>query len=403
LTPRSQVRFTQQQPTSARGGPALGRHDPSHAIRVLLVEHGANRGGLAAARALAGAGWGVDVLGSGAGLTRRSRSVRSFTPVDWPGCGPEGLAAAVRDTAARRGSDLVLPVDETQLLALSEHRASLGALLPYPEHDVVLRCTDRYEQALAAEAAGLAPPRTVLATEGPPAETVVVKARTPRLHAAGAGWGRFETRIGPAAQARSWVAEIEAAGGEAVLQEPVEGRLVSMSVLLDSDGRLLAQVQQRAERIWPPGAGTSARARTVHIDPHLGERVLAFLGGVGWHGLAQLQFLAGDDGRPRLIDLNPRFYGSLALAIGAGADLPSLWAAAALGSPPASPVIARAGMRYQWLGGDLRRAVRERRGGLARDVGATLRWGSGAIRPVWSAGDPGPGLDAALRLLRSRV
>src|SRR5262249_14703881 len=151
------------------------------------------------------------------------------------------------------------------------------------------------------------------------------------------------------------------------LQEVVHGRLMAISTLMDRDGSVIAQEQQRSERIWPPDAGVSARARTVPLDEELARRVAAMLRSIGWYGLAQVQFVVGDDGVPRMIDLNPRFYGSLALAISSGTDFPALWAAMATGRP-LPPVVSRTGVRYHWLGGDLRRALRERRGGLLRDV-----------------------------------
>jgi hypothetical protein len=94
------------------------------------------------------------------------------------------------------------------------------------------------------------------------------------------------------------------------------------------------------------------------------------LDALDWHGLAELQFIVEDE-IPRLIDLNGRFYGSLSLAVAAGANLPAIWAGLAIDDVPATPVRARPGVRYQWGSADLRRAVRERRGGLVRDLAGT--------------------------------
>jgi hypothetical protein len=80
-----------------------------------------------------------------------------------------------------------------------------------------------------------------------------------------------------------------------------------------------------------------------------------------------------------------------------------MWAALATGRPvpPARP--ARAGLRYHWLGGDLRRAARERRGGLIGDVGQSIRWGLPAVHPIWSAGDPLPALVCGATFARGRA
>ncbi len=375
-------------------------------MRALIVEHGFNRGGLAAARALDRAGWTVDVVSSDASLTNGSRSARRRERIRYPEGGPEALLEGVRTVVREAGTAIVFPVDETQLLVLSRHREELGALLPYPDHDTVARATDRLEQALLAETAGLAPPLTTPARsadlsgrDGP----VVVKARTPALALTSDGWSRFETQVGSAQEAASWVDEIEDTGTEAVVQTVLQGDLASMTVLTGSEGELIAEVQQTAGRIWPPGAGTSSRASTVAIDPELSRRVVAFLEALGWRGFAQLQFIVDADGVPHLIDFNPRFYGSLSLAIGAGVNFPVLWADSALGRPAAVAGAARVGVRYHWLGGDVRRAVRERRGGLVRDVGGSLAWGLSAVHPVWSVRDPSPALRSGITFVRHRL
>jgi hypothetical protein len=135
------------------------------------------------------------------------------------------------------------------------------------------------------------------------------------------------------------------------------------------------------------------------VDPRLREGVAALLERLGWFGLAQVQFLAPPGGEPRLIDLNGRFYGSLALAVGAGVNLPAIWAAAAQDRPPPPAPAQLPTVRYQWLEGDLRRAFAERRGGLLTDVAGTLRYAVGAQHSVASLRDPGPALRLAAGFL----
>jgi hypothetical protein len=129
----------------------------------------------------------------------------------------------------------------------------------------------------------------------------------------------------------------------------------------------------------------------------------ALLGALGWTGLSQLQFLRGADGRPRVIDFNGRFYGSLALALVAGVNLPALAAALATGRSTAGlGGDAVPGVRYQWLEGDLR-AAREHSRAPWRDAAGCLRYALGAGHSVWRASDPRPAGDVALRLLVQRL
>ena len=65
-----------------------------------------------------------------------------------------------------------------------------------------------------------------------------------------------------------------------------------------------------------------------------------------------------------MIDFNPRLYGSMALAIAAGTDLPVLWVDSMLGRP-CSVEIARPGHRYRLEEAELQNAmVRVGRGDL---------------------------------------
>jgi predicted ATP-grasp superfamily ATP-dependent carboligase len=248
----------------------------------------------------------------------------------------------------------------------------------------------------------MATPETVEVTEWEPeqwATPVVVKAR---LHAPRPRMGgpvRFEAVIAlDRSVAATRVAEIRGAGGAPLLQELLPGRLMAFTAVTSPDARVVAQVQQVAEGTWPPGRGASVRARTVEADAELGGRVASLLGELRWFGIAELQFMLPDDGEPKLIDLNGRFYGSLALSIAAGLNLPTIWAC--LATDRSLPPHRRAvpGVRYQWMEGDLRRAAVERRGGMLWDLLGCVRYARGAVHGIWSPGDPRP----ALRSLRRR-
>ena len=164
---------------------------------------------------------------------------------------------------------------------------------------------------------------------------------------------------------------------------------------------MLARVQQVAERTWPQGLGCSVRARTVAVDEEVARKVGALLQELGWQGLSELQFLVPDGGEPQLIDFNGRFYGSMSLAIGAGVNLPDVWARSVTGRDTPEPRDAAPGVRYQWLEGDLRAAREDSRGPL-RDLFDCLRYAAGARHSVSSLRDPGPFVYAFRALLAER-
>ena len=94
--------------------------------------------------------------------------------------------------------------------------------------------------------------------------------------------------------------------------------------LLAREGRILSMVQQ--VRLHEPldGGGGSYRI-TTPMDPKLADYAEAFVSESGWDGVAMIEF-KGDPGRAdwKLMEVNGRFWGSLALTIRADLNFP-LW------------------------------------------------------------------------------
>jgi predicted ATP-grasp superfamily ATP-dependent carboligase len=368
--------------------------------RVLLIEDGESRIALAAARALAATGWTVGVGAPCRSHASTSRASSAWHRIPPPGRGLEPFATAVQAAVTGGGYEVVYGVGDAEVLALSAVRHRIGAVFPYADDDTVRRVLDKWQLMAAAAVVGLRTPRTVR-----PTPDVVAALRGPavvknRLNGEpGSGPPKLEVAlVSGQADAVTRIEQLRAKGGEPLLQEVVYGRLMALTVLRAPNGELVAVVQQRAGTIWPPQAGISARARTVAVDPGLERQAAELLALLGWVGVAQLQLLETPDEPPALIDLNGRFYGSLALAVAAGVNLPDLWTRLALGLPVPARTEARAGVEYQWLEGDLRRAFAERRGGLAHDLLDCLGQACTAQHSLWQLRDPAPAARQAARL-----
>lgn len=382
----------------------------SAGLRALIVSTSRARGSLVASRSLADAGWIVGVgTPDGDGLAARSRSTTHAHVVPRPRGDHADFVAAVRRAERDVSYDVVFGGGDDWMAALALHAERFDATVAHPDYDVVVRGLDKYELADAATSVGLATPTTVPATpasieawSGP----VIVKCRSHwasdlhhpfRVEAA-----RYDS-IGDDALAR--IRSIEQRGLAPMLQRPIDGQLGALVGLFDGR-RLHGRVQQRALRVWPTPTGVSSRAVTVPIDEHLVERAEALLGELGWTGLVELQFIHDDADVPHLIDLNARFYGSMALATHLAGNLPDAWGRRVL--DPEAPVDLRdapPSRRYLWFAGDVRRASTERNGGLLRDLWSTLRWAcSRRLTWVWRPWDLGPSMRLVVaRLRRSPV
>lgn len=362
-------------------------------LRALVLSTERSRGALSAVRSLRQSGWVVGVGTPRArGMLSSSRASSAAHLVPKPRGDARGFVSAVNRAIAVGGYDIVFGGADDWMAALSAYGGEIDAPVAHPDFSVVSTAMDKLELTGLARSVGLAAPETRLADaatmrtwRGP----VVVKCRshwTPgRMedHRIEAKVFRDVVEAGPRVQF------IRAAGEEPLLQEPVRGQLGAI-IGVFHDGRLDARVQQVTAGLWPTPSGVSTRARTVPIDEPLVRLCERLLDGLGWRGLVELQFLTGADGVPRLIDLNGRFFGSMALTNVARPGVADMWGRLVLGEsfdplPDAAP-----GHRYSWAAGDLRRAAVERRGGLVSDVTTTLLWAASATDSVWSVRDPWP-------------
>lgn len=361
-----------------------------------MVTNGRARGVLAAVRSLSLAGWVVGVgTPNGVGMVTSSRSCTQRHAVPRPRGDGAAFVSGVQRAVAAGQYDLVFGGGDDWMAALSTYREAIPARVAHPAPGVVTASLDKVGLVHRAREVGLAAPRTQVASDtalagwpGP----VVVKCRSHwspgqvHLH-------RVEARRYPdAATATGRVQALMAEGFEPVLQERIDGHLGAL-IGLFHQGRLRSRVQQETSGLWPTPSGVSCRARTVPVDEGLAARAERLLADLGWSGLVELQFLRDRDGVQHLIDLNGRFYGSMALANAAGTNLADAWARQALGLPLPGLDDARPGVRFLWTAGDLRRAYAERRGGLLADVASTLRWLPSATTSVWDPGDVRPTLD----------
>lgn len=370
-------------------------------MRALLVDQARDRATLVAVRSLSAAGFRVGTGAAQPSFASLSRYARRHHPVRECAEDEDGFVADVAAAVREEGYDIVFCSYETGLMALSRRREEIApAVWPYPPYEVVRRTFDKLDLFHAVRAAGLNAPHTEPATEAALAQwsgPVVVKARNHVPQ-------RFDTALFESpSEARELVAQTIAEGGEPLLQTPLTGRMGAVVVVAGRDGRMLSEIHQEAVHTWPPGAGDTVLGRVVAADPELSRGIADLVRELGWFGLAQIELFRAADGTVAITDFNGRFYGSMALAVAAGANVPALWAREALGLDTGPPVTAREGARFQWLNRDLA-------AGHARGPRALL--GAIAVAPfaahsMWDPRDPLPAarylVPEGMRRLRARA
>jgi predicted ATP-grasp superfamily ATP-dependent carboligase len=342
---------------------------------------------------LAAAGVPAHVLALGAwSPTRFSRRRASFHARE--SAGEEDHLEAIRRAVARSGADVVLAVKEETVQLLAAHPGALpetvraGLVPPVEAFDLVV---DKGRLAAFLAERGIPHPATLPCSGDDAFEEAVADLVFPLLlkPVRGGDSGnirRFETRAALRAFFRTKVYP----RGTFIVQHFVPGFDIDCSVLC-REGEVLAHTIQKGliprRRPFAPAAGI------VFVEH---EGVLAvvrrLMRALQWSGVAHVDLRCDPEGRVWVIEVNPRYWGSLLGSLAAGVNFPLLACRSALGRPFAPP--AYRPVRYVTAGAALRTW---RRPGRLRPA---LAWAETEWRFILA--DPLPeAVRSARRMLRS--
>jgi predicted ATP-grasp superfamily ATP-dependent carboligase len=361
----------------------------------VLVTDAEQRCALAACRALVAAGYEVAAASSRRpAVAQWSHSCSRRIAVPNPRRDPAGFAERLRSELERAHYDVVLPGADASLLALSAHRARLEPLvrLGLPAHDVIEACLDKELLDRRAHEADFGQPITIRCLDAEKARAVAAEIGYPvilkplRSYSALHGAERKPVVVatgGALAAAAEWL------GPPFLVQAFLADAAIISCAAVAIDGELFGFVTSRYARVWPPTRGSVASSETFAPPAALRARVERLVAALGWNGVFELELLECRNGPPAVIDFNTRVYGSLALAVHAGANLPAIWCRY-LVSRELIDAEAAVGLHYRWEDGELLSLLRA----VTRLDLRTARTILGDRRDVvwahYEAGDVGP-------------
>lgn len=409
-----------------RASRVSARRDRPGARRVVLVTDGDERAALAATRSLGRAGYRVVVVASGprslAGASRHA-TVRRQAPSALNAA--DAFAAAVMQIVARDGVEVILPVSEAAHLALlGERERLLPAVIPAGSLECFRQLCDKKLVLQTAASVGLSVPGQVVV--GSREEALGLDSRGMRfpmvlkpgrsVAASAGGMSKHSVRHArDEAEFRVVVAALPEAAYPLLIQQRIVGDGIGVFLLV-WDGVERAVFAHRRLREKPPAGGVSVFRESTTLPPSLHARSRALLDAFRWQGVAMVEFkVDASTGEPYLMEINPRLWGSVQLAIDAGVDFPQLLVDAALGAPATAPPSWRPDVRLRWWWGDVDHLLarfRHSADALALPPGAAGRWqtlrdvastfGPGVREEVARLDDPLPFLLETTRWIRGR-
>lgn len=377
---------------------------------------------LAVARSLGRRGIEVHVVASSSsapGLA--SRYIARVHSLPSYAADPTAWLHALQNLVAEYKFRLVLPCSDCALLMLNHHAESLSReTLALPNPQALARFTDKVETRALAQGLNVpvaegeltgrkTDPAELAARLGLP---LVLKPRTSYL-----------LRSSETKRSARIVRDLDELK-QALMAAPVEGWLaeaffhgegVGLSVLADRGQIKLAWQHQRRKAFSETGASTVRSG--APLDPRLLSQVRSLAEAVELSGIAMFEFRCNAaSGEHILLEVNPRFWGSLPLAVAAGVDFPSFLWDMKVGNAERSPPKGRIGVTKRNMTGEFDRLSDEidqsasagrKLLSVAATIGLCATLASRARFDTWAADDPAPFFaerrQLARRLLRGFV
>ena len=255
--------------------------------------------------------------------------------------------------------DCLFPMEEETLLLLANYHSEISpyTYLLSPGLKKIEFVRDKRNLMEFAEAHGIPTPKTIqispslsppsLMAEGRVGEIPIPAVIKPRISSGSFGiiYVKKKEDLIPSYQS------VHERYPFPLIQEwiPDGGGTFGFSALFDEASNIKAAFVHKKLRMYPVQGGPSTLREGVE-HPQIMKLGLSLLKSLNWVGVGMVEFKVDPrDGIPKLMEINPRFWGSLQLAIVSGVDFPYLILRMARGESFEPILRYNVGKRCRWL------------------------------------------------------
>jgi protein-tyrosine-phosphatase/predicted ATP-grasp superfamily ATP-dependent carboligase len=315
------------EPQKQSSVPGVQRNVPmagtSAARRKVLVLDADSAAGLETVQSLGRDGCIVDALSLRPEQSRhRSRFIRRQIELS---ASEDGGVRQLINLFSAENYDLIVPSTEVAIRALlspeiPEELYQRAVLASRASVQTALNKQAVWE--LARRVGVLAPASEIVSSSSPPPEAFPVVLK-PVFSKEITGGVVREFSVTVARNLAQWRTALEStySGLPVQQQRYMAGRGVGVELLFEHGTPRWAFVHERVHEFPLTGGGSSYRV-SLELNDSLVQSATALLSALQWHGVAMVEFKVTPSGEAYLMEINPRLWGSLALAIDCGVNFP---------------------------------------------------------------------------------
>jgi glycosyltransferase involved in cell wall biosynthesis/predicted ATP-grasp superfamily ATP-dependent carboligase len=273
----------------------------------------------------------------------------------------DAFAAAVVDFVREFPTRVVLPTGDATIASVARARdqlAALGCTLALAPDSALAIASDKDLTLKIADELGIAMPTTIGIGSVADLPAAIAALGFPFVLKPTISWtGKSADRLTPIdvlteAEAAEVTESFLAAGSGVLAQQFASGRREGVTLVVVG-GEVLASCGHIAHRTTPPLGGNSVIRESIQATPDLLDASVRLAKAIGLEGPCEVEFRRDAEGRPLLMEINPRLAGTLENALRSGVDVPLMtwrWAAGEQVRPVHGH---RLGVRTRSLAGDL--------------------------------------------------
>lgn len=249
------------------------------------------------------------------------------SPVDFP----EEFLSEILQYIKKNKIDVLMPVNSTETLLISKYKDMFlpYTKIPFEDYSKMIKLHDKGEFAKIAEELNIPIPKTYIINDFNSIERyarlftypVVIKLKN----------STSSVGISYAFSQEDFISKYKATINKfkleplfyPLIQEYIPGTGYGVSLLMNH-GDLRAIFSHKRLREYPISGGPSTLRESVR-HPEMESIAIKLMKHFNWHGLAMVEFKLDErNNKPYVLEVNPRFWGSINQAIASGVDFPYL-------------------------------------------------------------------------------
>ncbi len=322
----------------------------------VMVLDAENRSSLAVIRSIGRAGIAVfaashseDAIGLASKYTYKKLTYSN------PNKKPKSFAEEVYVLVNKYKPSMLIPCSDLTLELILEHESNFKSFtcLPFSNFETIKKALDKSQVLELAKSVGINIPNSVDVLPGDKIEDfpcpAVIKAKKSFNDTA---MGFDKPSVFYAKKKEDINYHLKYIHCPSLVQERITGEGVGLFVLA-KNGEVLNSFAHKRVLEKPPSGGVSVLSESIDTQDTPYDKCLELVQKLGLDGMAMIEFKRHSNGELYLMEINPRFWGSLQLAISSGVNFPAQLYFLFTGKLEPVKENYKIGNRLRWLFGTL--------------------------------------------------